>query len=164
MTRTDPALPGLRAAPEPSYRKFGLCRICFRSERPHGLHPGRSEGVVVNAMKTSDPLSDLFTRLRNGMRAGHEHGWTCRASRLKEAVLKVLEQEGFVSAFRKKSRRADGPVLRVGLKYDHEGEPIVAGLERVSRPGTAHLRQGRCDSRRCWAAWACRSCRRRGAS
>jgi small subunit ribosomal protein S8 len=84
-------------------------------------------------MKTSDPLSDLFTRLRNGMRAGHERV-DVPASRLKESVLKVLEQEGFVSSFRK-VQEAGRPVLRVGLKYDHEGEPIVAGLERVWRPG-----------------------------
>jgi small subunit ribosomal protein S8 len=84
-------------------------------------------------MKTSDPLSDLFTRLRNGMRAGHDRV-DVPASRLKEAVLQVLEQEGFVSSFRK-VQEAGRPVLRVGLKYDHEGEPIVAGLERVSRPG-----------------------------
>lgn len=84
-------------------------------------------------MKTSDPLSDLFTRLRNGMRAGHERV-DVPSSRLKEAVLKVLEQEGFISSFRK-VQEGDRPVLRVGLKYHHEGEPIVAGLERVSRPG-----------------------------
>ena len=84
-------------------------------------------------MKTSDPLSDLFTRLRNGMRAGHDRV-DVPASRLKESVLKVLEQEGFVSSFRK-VQEAGRPILRVGLKYDHEGEPIVAGLERVSRPG-----------------------------
>lgn len=84
-------------------------------------------------MKTSDPLSDLFTRLRNGMRAGHDRV-DVPASRLKESVLKVLEQEGFVSSFRKVQKEGR-PVLSVGLKYDHEGEPIVAGLERVSRPG-----------------------------
>lgn len=84
-------------------------------------------------MKTSDPLSDLFTRLRNGMRAGHDRV-DVPSSRLKEAVLKVLEQEGFISSFRK-VQEGDRPVLRVGLKYDHEGEPIVAGIERVSRPG-----------------------------
>jgi len=84
-------------------------------------------------MKTSDPLSDLFTRLRNGMRAGHDRV-DVPSSRLKEAVLKVLEQEGFISSFRK-VQEENRPVLRVGLKYDHEGEPIVSGLERVSRPG-----------------------------
>jgi small subunit ribosomal protein S8 len=84
-------------------------------------------------MKTSDPLSDLLTRLSNGMRAGHERV-DVPASRVKEAVLKVLEEEGFVASFRK-VQEAGRPVLRVGLKYDHEGEPIVSGLERVSRPG-----------------------------
>jgi small subunit ribosomal protein S8 len=84
-------------------------------------------------MKTSDPLSDLLTRLRNGMRAGHDKV-DVPSSRVKEAVLKVLEEEGYVASFRKVQ---DGgrPVLRVGLKYDGEGEPIVSGLERVSRPG-----------------------------
>ena len=84
-------------------------------------------------MKTSDPLSDLFTRLRNGMRAGHDRV-DVPASRVKEAVLKVLEEEGFVASYRREQK--DGrPVLRVGLKYDGDGEPIVAGIERVSRPG-----------------------------
>ena len=84
-------------------------------------------------MKTSDSLSDLFTRLRNGMRAGHDRV-DVPSSKLKESVLKVLEQEGFIASFRK-VEEAGHPVLRVGLKYDHEGEPIVSGLERVSRPG-----------------------------
>lgn len=84
-------------------------------------------------MKTSDSLSDLFTRLRNGMRAGHDRV-DVPTSRLKEAVLQVLEQEGFIASFRKVEEKGR-PMLRVGLKYDHEGEPIVSGLERVSRPG-----------------------------
>jgi len=84
-------------------------------------------------MKTSDSLSDLFTRLRNGMRAGHDRV-DVPGSRLKEEVLKVLEQEGFIASYRKVDEKGR-PVLRVGLKYDSEGEPIVAGLERVSRPG-----------------------------
>ena len=84
-------------------------------------------------MKTSDSLSDLFTRLRNAMRAGHDRV-DVPASRLKEEVLKVLEQEGFIASYRKMEEGLR-PTLRVGLKYDHEGEPIVSGLERVSRPG-----------------------------
>lgn len=84
-------------------------------------------------MKTSDPLSDLLTRLRNGMRAGHERV-DVPSSRVKEAVLKVLEAEGYIASFRK-VQEGGRPVLRVGLKYDPEGEPIVSGIERVSRPG-----------------------------
>ena len=84
-------------------------------------------------MKTSDPLSDLLTRISNGLTAGHDKV-DVPASRLKEAVLKVLEAEGFIASYRRVEDKGR-PVLRVGLKYDSEGEPIVTGLERVSRPG-----------------------------
>ncbi len=84
-------------------------------------------------MKTSDPLSDLLTRISNGLTAGHDRV-DVPASRVKEAVLKVLEAEGFIASYRR-VEEAGRPVLRVGLKYDAEGEPVVTGLERVSRPG-----------------------------
>ena len=84
-------------------------------------------------MKTSDPLSDLLTRISNGLTAGHDKV-DVPASRVKEAVLKVLEEEGFIASYRRVEDKGR-PVLRVGLKYDSEGEPIVTGLERVSRPG-----------------------------
>ena len=85
-------------------------------------------------MKTSDPISDLLNRLRNGMGAGHERV-DVPASRIKEDVLRVLADEGYIGSW----RRVDGDdgrrVLRVVLKYDPEGTPIVVGLQRVSRPG-----------------------------
>jgi small subunit ribosomal protein S8 len=84
-------------------------------------------------MKTSDPLSDLLNRLRNAMRAGHERV-DVPASRIKEEVLRVLADEGYIGSWRR-VEEGGRPVLRVGLKYDPEGGPIVAGLERVSRPG-----------------------------
>ena len=84
-------------------------------------------------MKTSDPLSDLLARISNGLTAGHDKV-DVPASRVKEAVLKVLEEEGFIASYRRVEDKGR-PVLRVGLKYDHEGEPVVTGLERVSRPG-----------------------------
>ena len=84
-------------------------------------------------MKTSDPISDLLNRLRNGMRAGHDRV-DVPASRIKEDVLRVLADEGYIGSWRRVDEKGR-PVLRVGLKYDPEGVPIVAGLERVSRPG-----------------------------
>jgi small subunit ribosomal protein S8 len=83
--------------------------------------------------RISDPLSDLLSRLRNAMRAGHDRV-DIPASRLKEDLLRVLAEEGYISACRRVEEKGR-PVLRVGLKYDAEGEPIVSGLERVSRPG-----------------------------
>lgn len=82
---------------------------------------------------TGDPISDLLNRLRNGMRAGHERV-EIPASRLREDLLRVLADEGYIASYRRAEEKGR-PVLRIGLKYDPEGEPIVTGLERVSRPG-----------------------------
>ena len=81
----------------------------------------------------NDPISDLLNRLRNALRAGHDRV-DLPASRLKEDLLKVLSEEGYVGAYRRVEENGR-PVLRVALKYDAEGDPIVGGLERVSRPG-----------------------------
>jgi small subunit ribosomal protein S8 len=82
---------------------------------------------------TGDPITDLLNRLRNGMRAGHERV-DIPASRVKESLVKVLAEEGYVTSWRRVEEKGR-PLLRVGLKYDADGEPIVNGLERVSRPG-----------------------------
>ena len=82
---------------------------------------------------TSDPITDLLNRLRNGMRAGHDRV-DVPASRVKESLVKVLAEEGYVASWRRVEEKGR-PFLRIGLKYDSEGEPIVNGLERVSRPG-----------------------------
>jgi len=82
---------------------------------------------------TGDPITDLLNRLRNAMNAGHDRV-EVPASQVKENVLKVLAEEGYIGPFRRIEEK--GKVsLRVTLKYDQEGEPIVNGLERVSRPG-----------------------------
>jgi small subunit ribosomal protein S8 len=82
----------------------------------------------------NDPLSDLLNRMRNGMRAGHERV-DVPASRLKEQVLKALTSEGYIGGYHREVEKDGRIVLRVALKYDRDGEPIVSGLERVSRPG-----------------------------
>ncbi len=84
-------------------------------------------------ISANDPIADLLNRLRNALRAAHDRV-DIPASRLKEDVLRVLADEGYVASYRRVEEKGR-PVLRVGLKYDGEGEPIVAGLERVSRPG-----------------------------
>ena len=84
-------------------------------------------------MNVTDPISDLLTRLRNAMRAGHEKT-EIPASREREAILKLLTEEGYIAGFsglEEEGRRK----LRARLKYDKEGESIIRGLDRVSRPG-----------------------------
>src|SRR5512141_378545 len=83
--------------------------------------------------QATDPITDLLNRLRNAMNAGHERV-DLPASRVKEDVVRVLADEGYLASYRRVEERGR-PLLRIALKYDSEGEPIVNGLERVSRPG-----------------------------
>jgi small subunit ribosomal protein S8 len=82
---------------------------------------------------TGDPITDLLNRLRNAMQAGHERV-DIPASRVKGNVLRVLAEEGYIGPYRRVEENGREQ-LRVFLKYDSDGEPIVNGLERVSRPG-----------------------------
>jgi len=59
---------------------------------------------------------------------------TIPASKLKREVLRVLEAEGFIQGV--ESATEDGhPVLKVQLRYVAEGQPMITGMERVSKPG-----------------------------
>ena len=73
-----------------------------------------------------------MTRMRNALRASHELV-NIPSSKLKINVAKVLKSEGYIKNFRIIS---DGQhrFIRIFLKYDKEGVPIIEGLKRVSKP------------------------------
>jgi small subunit ribosomal protein S8 len=80
----------------------------------------------------SDPIADMLTRIRNAGRAHHSEA-SIPASRLKREIARVLKESGFIDGYRVDAR--DGkPVLVVEIRYDAEREPIIEGLERVSKP------------------------------
>lgn len=81
----------------------------------------------------TDPIADFLSRIRNAIHARKERveaPW----SRLKEAIAKVLQNEGFVGEY-SVIEEEQKMTLRVWLKYDAKGQPIVRGLKRISRPG-----------------------------
>jgi small subunit ribosomal protein S8 len=79
-----------------------------------------------------DPLADMLTRIRNAQMAG-KTSVEIPASKLKRAVCGVLQEEGYIAGTRDVER--DGKnLLLVELKY-YEGKPVIAELDRVSRPG-----------------------------
>lgn len=86
-------------------------------------------------MSMTDPIADMLTRMRNGGMASHQTvdvPW----SRLKEAIMKVLVEEGYVQQVRRV--QVEGQVqdtLRIQLKYDRDRRPVLTQLKRVSRPG-----------------------------
>lgn len=83
-------------------------------------------------MSMSDPIADLLTRIRNALHAGYP-AVEIPASRLKEDICKVLEQEGYIAGYEREEDGKQG-VLRVKLKYMGDRTPVITGIRRVSKP------------------------------
>jgi small subunit ribosomal protein S8 len=83
-------------------------------------------------MSMQDPLADMLTRIRNAQLAG-KPAVTMPSSKLKVAVAKVLEAEGYIGGQR--VEEVDGKAtLQIALKY-FEGRPVIAEIDRISTPG-----------------------------
>ncbi|MGA8204633.1 MAG: 30S ribosomal protein S8 [Woeseiaceae bacterium] len=83
-------------------------------------------------MGMTDPISDMLTRIRNGQKA-RKVSVAMPASQAKEAVAKVLKDEGYITDFATEGEGA-AKTLTIELKY-FEGKPVIERLERSSRPG-----------------------------
>jgi small subunit ribosomal protein S8 len=81
----------------------------------------------------NDPISDMLTRIRNGINARHMKV-PMPSSKLKVRVAEVLKQEGFVEDFEVQDGN-EKPTLTIQLRYDRNRDPVITGLKRVSRPG-----------------------------
>ena len=83
-------------------------------------------------MSMTDPIADMLTRIRNGQKA-RKVTVSMPASKVKEAIAKVLQDEGYISEF---STDSDGEKksLTIELKY-FEGAPVIETIQRSSRPG-----------------------------
>ncbi len=84
-------------------------------------------------MSMNDTLSDMITRLRNGQRASL-HQIRVPASRLIQAVLNVLKEEGYIQDYVSETISPGRSELVVTLKY-YEGEAVIKEIKRVSKPG-----------------------------
>jgi small subunit ribosomal protein S8 len=81
----------------------------------------------------TDPISDYLTRLRNAVRAGHDEV-EIPASRLKLEITRVLKEQGYITEFGSEPARV-GEVIKIRLKYTNDRQPVISGVERISRPG-----------------------------
>ena len=84
-------------------------------------------------MNVTDPVSDLLTRLRNAISARHEKA-DVPSSRFKVELARILKDEGYIKNFKVMDDRG-GSLLRLYLKYDDAGNPVIHGLTRSSKPG-----------------------------
>ena len=86
-------------------------------------------------MSMTDPIADMLTRIRNGITSRHDR-IELPTSKLKVEIARILKSEGFISNY--KVVEEDGKPqgnLRIYLKYSEDGEPVIHGIERISRPG-----------------------------
>ncbi|MGX5915638.1 30S ribosomal protein S8 [Aliidiomarina sp. Khilg15.8] len=82
-------------------------------------------------MSMQDPIADMFTRIRNAQGA-NKVAVKMPASKQKQAIAKVLQEEGYITGFNVESGAK--PELEIELKY-FEGKPVIEAIQRVSRPG-----------------------------
>ncbi len=82
-------------------------------------------------MSLQDPLSDMFTRIRNGQQR-LKVSVSMPSSNKKIAIAKVLESEGYIAGFETKED-AQKVTLTVSLKY-FEGKGVIESIKRISKP------------------------------
>lgn len=89
-------------------------------------------------MIVTDPISDMLTRIRNALMAGHP-SVAMPSSKMKASIAKILKDEGFIGDYEVvEGDKPERKVLRVRLKYVGERRnrrSVITGMERISRPG-----------------------------
>jgi small subunit ribosomal protein S8 len=83
-------------------------------------------------MSMTDPIADMLSRIRNAQHA-EKTTVVIPASKVKAAIAQVLKDEGYIEDFRLRSEDSKS-LIEIGLKY-YAGKPVIARIERVSRPG-----------------------------
>ncbi len=95
----------------------------------------------------TDPIADLLVRIQNAAQRGHET-LVVPASKLKGEMLRVLKEEGFITSYEAETIEGH-PHFQIRLRYITEGEPMITGMKRVSRPGL-RVYVGKRDIGRVW--------------
>ena len=84
-------------------------------------------------MNVTDPLADMFTRIRNANMAYHD-SVEIPYSAIKMDVTKVLAEEGYITAFSVEDKKPQN-VIKIDLKYGPNRRRVITGIKRISKPG-----------------------------
>jgi small subunit ribosomal protein S8 len=86
-------------------------------------------------MTMTDPIADMLTRIRNANVAFHDEV-IMPSSKLKEALARILEQEGYIAGSSVEDDPArPGRRLKIDLKYTPDRQRTISGIRRISKPG-----------------------------
>ena len=84
-------------------------------------------------MLTIDPIADMLTRIRNANTNKHDSVMVPQ-SKIKLAIAEILKNEGFIADF-KITEVEKVKMIEIALKYGPNGEKVIQGLKRISKPG-----------------------------
>lgn len=84
-------------------------------------------------MSMTDPIADLLTRIRNAFRV--EKRWVdVPSSQMKKRIIYILKEESYIEDFIF-IKDENKETIRIFLKYDYQGKPVIDGIVRISKPG-----------------------------
>ena len=81
----------------------------------------------------TDPIADMLTRIRNALVAKHD-AVEVPASNMKKEIARLLLQEGYITSYDVVEEGVQGKIV-ITLKYGPNGEKVISGLKRISKPG-----------------------------
>ncbi len=81
-----------------------------------------------------DPIADMLTRIRNA-NALHHESVKMPSSKIKVGIAKILKDEGFILSYKENKLDNNKKELEIALKYGPNGEKVISGLRRISKPG-----------------------------
>ena len=84
-------------------------------------------------MVMTDPIADYLTRIRNANMAKHD-SVEIPASNMKKSISKILKNEGLINDYEVIDDNKQG-IIKIDLKYGPNGERVISGLKRISKPG-----------------------------
>ncbi len=84
-------------------------------------------------MVMTDPIADFLTRIRNANMAKH-NSVEIPASNIKKSISEILKREGFIRDYEVTDDNKQG-MIKIFLKYGPDGERVISGLKRISKPG-----------------------------
>lgn len=84
-------------------------------------------------MSHTDPISDMLTRIRNGILVHKKHV-SMPYSKVKFEIAKIFKKEGYITDLKKSDQEFPAQLI-VELKYKKEKRNVIEGLEKVSKPG-----------------------------
>ena len=84
-------------------------------------------------MTLTDPIGDMFSRIRNGQMRSL-NSIEIPSSNFRKSILKILKEEGYIKDFFIEETINNKTTLKVNLKY-YEGDPVIKEIKRISKPG-----------------------------